>query len=52
MSKLVLRSTQPAIQLVLGIERLGLEADSSPPTGIEAKKIEIYTSTYPYAFLE
>jgi hypothetical protein len=32
-------------------KRLGREADHSPPTSAEIKKISIYTSTPPYAFM-
>jgi hypothetical protein len=34
-----------------GVKRQGLEADHSPPTSAEVKKIWIYTSTLPYAFM-
>jgi hypothetical protein len=32
------------------VKRPGLEADHSPPTSAEVKKMWIYTSTPPYAF--
>jgi hypothetical protein len=49
-------STQPPIQWVPvalspGLKRSGREADHSPPTSAEVKKIWIYTSTPPYAFM-
>jgi hypothetical protein len=34
-----------------GVKRLGREADHSPPTSAEAKKIWIYTSIPPYSFM-
>jgi hypothetical protein len=34
-----------------GVKRLGREADYSPPTNAEVKKMWIYTSTLPYAFM-
>jgi hypothetical protein len=34
-----------------GVKRQGREADHSPPTIVEVKKIWIYTSTPPYAFM-
>jgi hypothetical protein len=41
--------TQPPIQWVRcsfpGVKRQGREADYSPPTSVEVKKISIYTST-------
>jgi hypothetical protein len=51
-----LESTQPPIQWILGaaslaVKRLELEAEHSPPTSAEVKKIWIYTSTPPYAFM-
>jgi hypothetical protein len=33
------------------VKRPGLEADNSPPASAEAKKMWIYTSTPPYAFM-
>jgi hypothetical protein len=33
------------------LKREGREADHSPPTSAEIKKIYIYTSTPPYAFM-
>jgi hypothetical protein len=49
-------STQPPIQWVLGALSLGVkrprsEADHSPPASAEVKKMWIYTSTPPYAFM-
>jgi hypothetical protein len=35
----------------LGVKRQGREADHSPPASAEVKKMWIYTSTAPYAFL-
>jgi hypothetical protein len=51
-----LGSNQPPIKWVpgalsLGVKRQGHEADHSPPTGAEVKKIWIYTSTPPYVFM-
>jgi hypothetical protein len=34
-----------------GVKRSGREADHSPPTTAEVKKMWIYTSTPPYAFM-
>jgi hypothetical protein len=34
-----------------GVKRQGLEADHSPPTSAEVKKMWIYTSTPLYAFM-
>jgi hypothetical protein len=34
-----------------GVERPGREADHSPPASAEVKKMWIYTSTPPYAFM-
>jgi hypothetical protein len=34
-----------------GVKWPGLEADHSPPTSAEVKKIWIYTSTPPYVFM-
>jgi hypothetical protein len=34
-----------------GVKRQGRAADHSPPTSIEVKKMWIYTSTLPYAFM-
>jgi hypothetical protein len=47
--------TQPPIQRVPWatspvVKRPGREADHSPPTGVEVKKIWIYTSIPPYTF--
>jgi hypothetical protein len=51
-----LGSTQPPVQWVLealssGVKRQGHEADHSPPASAEVKKMWIYTSTPPYAFM-
>jgi hypothetical protein len=35
----------------LGVKRPGREADHSPPTGAEAKKTWVYTSTPPYTLM-
>jgi hypothetical protein len=48
--------TQPPIQWVpgalsLGVKRQGREADHSPPTSVEVRKMWFYTSTPPYAFM-
>jgi hypothetical protein len=48
--------TQPPIQWVPGafspgVKRQEREADHSPPTNAEVKKIWTYTSTPPYAFM-
>jgi hypothetical protein len=55
-SRPALGSTQPPIQWVRGTpspgeKRQGREADHWPPTSAEVKKIRIYTSTPPYAFI-
>jgi hypothetical protein len=55
-SRLALGSTQPPIQRVLEALSLGVkwqerEADRSPPASAEVKKMWIYTSTSPYAFM-
>jgi hypothetical protein len=34
-----------------GVKRQGREADHSPPTSAEVKKISIYTSTPSYVFM-
>jgi hypothetical protein len=49
-------STQPPIQWVPGalspgVKRPGREADQSPPASAEVKKMWIYSSTSPYAFM-
>jgi hypothetical protein len=49
-------STQSPIQLVPGslspeVKRPGSEADYSPPTSVEVKKMWIYASIPPYAFM-
>jgi hypothetical protein len=54
-SRPALGSTQPSIQwiraLSLGLKGPGREAGHSPPTSAEVKKMWIYTSTPPYAFM-
>jgi hypothetical protein len=50
-SRPALGSTQRPIQWVLGVKRPGREADHSPPTSAEVKKMWIYTSTPPYVFM-
>jgi hypothetical protein len=55
-SRLALGSTQPSIQWVPGVLSPGVkwpgrEADHSPPASAEVKKMWIYTSTAPYAFM-
>jgi hypothetical protein len=55
-SRPVLGPIQPPILWVPGtlppdVERTGREADHSPPTSAEVKKMWIYTSTHPYAFM-
>jgi hypothetical protein len=42
---------QPPIQWVPGVKRPGREANNSPPTSAELKKVWIYTTTHPYAFM-
>ncbi|PNF15383.1 hypothetical protein B7P43_G01010 [Cryptotermes secundus] len=37
--------------LSLGVKRPGREADHSPPTSVEVKKMWIYTFTPPFAFM-
>jgi hypothetical protein len=51
-----LEPTQPLIQWVLGalssgVKRQGREADHSPADSADVKKMWIYTSTPPYAFM-
>jgi hypothetical protein len=36
---------------LLGVKQRGREADHSPPASAEVKKMWIYTSTPPYAFM-
>jgi hypothetical protein len=55
-SRPVLVPTQPIIQWVSGalspgVKRPVREADHSPPASAEVKKMWIYTSTPPYAFI-
>jgi hypothetical protein len=55
-SRPALGSTQPPIQYVPGalspgVKRPGRESDHSPPASAEIKKMWIYTSTPPYAFM-
>jgi hypothetical protein len=50
-SRPALGSTQPPIKWVPGVNRQGREADHSPPTSAEVKKMWIYTSTPPYVFM-
>jgi hypothetical protein len=40
-----------ALKLLPEVNRMGREADHSPPTGAEVKKMCIYTSTPPYALM-
>jgi hypothetical protein len=55
-SRTALGLTQPPIQWVpgalsLGVKRLGLEADHSPPSSVEVKNAWSYTSTPQYVFM-
>jgi hypothetical protein len=55
-SRPTLGSTQPPIQWVLGalspgVQRPRREADHSSPASAEVKKMRIYTSAPPYAFM-
>jgi hypothetical protein len=50
-SRPALGSTQPPIKWVPGVNRQGREADHSPPTSAEVKKMWIYTSTPLYVFM-
>jgi hypothetical protein len=55
-SRPALGFTQPPIQWVPGalspgVKRPRREADHSPPTSAEVKKMRIYTSTPPHAFM-
>jgi hypothetical protein len=43
--------TQPPIQWVPGVKRQGREADHSPPTSTEVKKMGICASTHTYIFM-
>jgi hypothetical protein len=56
LSRPALGRTQPPIQRVRGtlspgVKRLGREADHSPPTSTEVKKMWMYTSIPAYAFM-
>jgi hypothetical protein len=56
LSRPALGATQPPIQWVLGalcprVKRPGREANHSPPTNAEDKKMWVYTSTPPYVFM-
>jgi hypothetical protein len=58
LSRPALGSTQPPIQWVPGalsggdgVKRPGREADHTPPSSTEVKKMWIYISTPPYAFM-
>jgi hypothetical protein len=46
-----LGSTQPPIRSVPGVKRPGREADYTPPASAEVKKMWIYISIPPYAFM-
>jgi hypothetical protein len=50
-SRQALGSTQHPIQWVPGVKRPGREADQSPLASAEVKKMWLYTSTSPYAFV-
>jgi hypothetical protein len=55
-SRSALGFTQPPIQRVPGalsseVKQPGREADQSPPANVEIKKMWLYTSTPPYAFM-
>jgi hypothetical protein len=55
-SRLAVGPTQPPLQCVPGalspgIKWQGREADHSPPASAKVKKMWIYTSTPPYAFM-
>jgi hypothetical protein len=54
--RLALGSTQPPTQCIPevlspGVKRSGREAEHSPQTSAEVKKICVYTSTPPYVFM-
>jgi hypothetical protein len=51
LSRPALRSTQPPIQWVPAVKRLGLETDHSPPTSVEVKNMWVYTITAAYVFI-
>jgi hypothetical protein len=50
-SRPVLGPTQLPIKWILGVKRLGCEADPSPATSAEGKNTWIYTSTPPYVYM-
>jgi hypothetical protein len=55
-SRPALEPTHPPLHLApealsSGVKRPGREADHSPPASAEVKKMWIYTSTPPYAFM-
>jgi hypothetical protein len=55
-SRPALESTQPPTQRVLealssGLKRPVREADHSPPASVEVKRMWVYTSITPYAFM-
>jgi hypothetical protein len=50
-SRPALGSTQPPIQWVSRVKRLGCEADHSLTTSAEVKKTCVYTSTSSYTFM-
>jgi hypothetical protein len=50
-SRPALGSTHSPIKWVPVVKRQGREADHSPPTSAEVKKMWIYTSTPPYVFM-
>jgi hypothetical protein len=49
--KTALGPTQPPIQWIPEVKRPGCEADHSLPANAEVKKMWIYTSSAPYAFI-
>jgi hypothetical protein len=56
LSRPALGLTQPPMEWVPGalspgVKQQGCEADRSPPASAEVKKMWIYTSTPPYAFM-